>query len=277
MSIATALFIFDLIPKILFHSSYPVFTFGVCGNLLIIFIFQSLKTFRQYPCAFYFTSEAIANIVQLILFFLVNILSALNGFDPGIYSLFWCKFRSPMIVTCTITAFSTVCFSAFDQYLTTNYQVHLRAMSTIKLAQRLVLIAIICSISISISFAVFFTIQSTTCTVVDIHMSQFISYFYYPFLMVLVPIFFASLFSILAYHNVRKIVRRRLDRQLTAMVLLRVIIFVILTLPFGVQRTCFYLIKVNPSDLLSYAIYNLIGVIVAVVFNLNYAVGLYSE
>ena len=51
----------------------------------------------------------------------------------------------------------------------------------------------------------------------------------------LLPIFVSSLFSLLAYRNVRRIVRRqipmdrrRLDQQLTAMIFMRVIFFILL-------------------------------------------------
>ncbi|CAF4217679.1 unnamed protein product, partial [Rotaria sordida] len=93
------------------------------------------------------------------------------------------------------------------------------------------------------------------------------------------PIFIASLFSILAYRNVRRIVRRqipivrrRLDRQLTAMVLIRVITFVILTSPYAIQRMYTYIAKIDPSNLFPYAINILVGGIISSFFNLNYAV-----
>ncbi|CAF4195210.1 unnamed protein product, partial [Rotaria sordida] len=113
-------------------------------------------------------------------------------------------------------------------------------------------------------------------------MSQYLSFFYYPILSGLLPIFIASLFSILAYRNVRRIVRRqipivrrRLDRQLTAMVLVRVITFVILTLPYAIQRMYTYITKINQSNLFLFAINTLIGGIMGSFFNLNYAISFY--
>ncbi|CAF3182479.1 unnamed protein product [Rotaria sp. Silwood2] len=113
-------------------------------------------------------------------------------------------------------------------------------------------------------------------------MSRYLSCFYYPILSGILPIFIASLFSILAYRNVRRIVRlqmpivrRQLDQQLTAMVLARIIVFVILTLPYALQRMYIYLPKVGKSNLSRIAIDNLLGRIMSSFFNLNYAGSFY--
>ena len=184
-----------------------------------------------------------------------------------------------MIPFSTLTAFSSICFSTYDQYLSTNHRVHLRAMSSIKLARILTYIAICISLLHSIPFGIFLEIRASLCTVFNSEMSQYLSYFYYPILTGIIPIFILSLFSILAYRNVRRItrrqmpiVRRRLDRQLTAMVLIRVIIFVILTLPYAIQRMYTFMMKINQSDLFLYALNNLISTITSLLFNLNYSV-----
>ncbi|CAF3388554.1 unnamed protein product, partial [Rotaria sp. Silwood2] len=113
-------------------------------------------------------------------------------------------------------------------------------------------------------------------------MCRYLSCFCYPILSGMLPIFIASLFSILAYRNVRRIVRlqipivhRRLDRQLTAMVLARTIGFIILTLPYALQRMRIYLSKVGKSDLFRITINHLLGRIITSWFDLNYAASFY--
>lgn len=152
-------------------------------------------------------------------------------------------------------------------------------MSTIKSARYLIFIATFLSILNSIPFGIFLEIRSSVCAIFDAKMMQYVSFFYYLVLSGVLPICVSTLFSILAYRNVRRIirrqipiVRRRLDQQLTAMVLIRVIVFVILTLPFTVQRMYVYLNKINQSDPLAYAISNLFSVMFTLIFNTNYAV-----
>ncbi|CAF1081327.1 unnamed protein product [Rotaria sordida] len=282
MDSSTALNILLISQKYGLYTSYIVLTTGIIGNFLNIFIFTNFKAFQNNQCVLYFVTESISNICQLITFFLIRLLTILNGIDPASSILFWCKFRPMMIASCTLISFSAICFSACDQYLSTNLQFNLRKLSTIKLAKILILIAIIISILHSIPFCIFLEIRASVCAVFNPKMSQYLSFFYYPILSGFLPIFIASLFSILAYRNVRRIVRRqipivrrRLDRQLTAMVLIRIIAFVILTLPYGIQRMYTYLAKIDQSNLFLYAINNLVGAVMSSLFNLNHAMCFY--
>ncbi|CAF1360566.1 unnamed protein product [Adineta ricciae] len=114
-------------------------------------------------------------------------------------------------------------------------------------------------------------------------MANYVSYVYYPVLIGFLPMTIISLLSLLSYQNVRRIIRRRipvfrrrLDQQLTGMVLIRVIIFVILTLPYTVLRIYTYVAKITPSsNLCAFAIQNLVSSILGTVLNLNYAVSFY--
>ena len=89
-------------------------------------------------------------------------------------------------------------------------------------------------------------------------------------------------FSILAYQNVRRIrrhnmtnVRRRFDRQLTAMILARVVFLVICLVPFILQR--FYIINAwtKPNESFRSAVEKLAAAINLSLTSLNYSVCLY--
>lgn len=75
-------------------------------------------------------------------------------------------------------------------------------------------------------------------------MSKYTSFFIYPILCGILPIIVSSTFSLLAFRNVCRIIRRqihpiirrRLDQQLTAMVFIQVIFLIILILPFIIYR-----------------------------------------
>ncbi|CAF3670870.1 unnamed protein product [Rotaria sp. Silwood1] len=282
MASLTATDILHISQRYTLYTSYITLIIGLIGNFLTIIIFTSSKAFRNNQCVLYFVTESISNIFQLITFAVIRLLIALNDIDPANSVLFWCKTRAIMITLCTLISFSAICFSACDQYLSTSLQFNLRKLSTIKLAKTLIFIAIVISILHMIPYCIFVEIRTSLCGIFNPMMSQYLTFFYYPILSGLLPIFIASSFSILAYRNVRRIVRRqipivrrRLDRQLTAMVLVRIIAFVILTLPYALHRMYTYLTRINQSNPYPYAINNLVGGIISSLFNLNYGISFY--
>jgi hypothetical protein len=279
MTSSTPIEIIYAVQNYIGYVTYIIFVLGILGNLMNMLVFTTLKVFRNNQCVFYLITESIANIIQLFIFFFIRMLTEINVTDPANYILFWCKFRGMMITLCTVISFSTICFAACDQYLSTSHQFYLRQMSTIKLARILIFTTVCVSTLHTIPFSINLVIQGSVCTNYNPGMSNYLSYFYYTILTGALPIVIASSFSILAFRNVRRIVRRqvpivrrRLDRQLTAMVLVRVIAFVIMTLPFGVQRTYNYQVKITPANPLSYAINSLALTFLSTLFNLNYAV-----
>ncbi|CAF1189376.1 unnamed protein product [Adineta steineri] len=282
MSSSMAIDILRFTQQYSLYSTSFIFTIGTIGNLLNILVFTTLKLFRNNQCVLYVVAESIANIFQLTIFALIYILIALYQTDPAGSSLFWCKLRGMMVILCTLISFSTICFSASHQYLSTSPLLHLRQLSTIKTARFLICASVIISILHTIPFGIFTVIQASVCGIFNQNMSNYVSYFYYPVLSGLLPVLIASAFSILAYNNVRRIVRRqipivrrKLDQQLTAMILIRIIVFIVLTVPYDIQRMYTYIAKVNQSNLLYYAINYLIGAVLITLFNLNYAISFY--
>ncbi|CAF3883147.1 unnamed protein product [Adineta steineri] len=111
---------------------------------------------------------------------------------------------------------------------------------------------------------------------------QYLTYFFYPVLIGFLPIAIASSFSMLAYHNVRRIVRRqlpivrrKLDKQITAMVLMRVIAFVFLLLPFITYRIYTINFPTSRSVSMTFAIGKLIQAILTSIYIINYAINFY--
>jgi hypothetical protein len=93
----------------------------------------------------------------------------------------------------------------------------------------------ITSICIWIPFVIFYDIVPPYgCIIFNQDLTRYYSYVYYPVVNGLIPVLISSLFGILAYRNVRHLVRRqipvqrrRLDRQLTEMILAHGLTFVI--------------------------------------------------
>jgi hypothetical protein len=244
------------------YFTYINFGLGLFGNLLNILVFTNLKTFRHNRCAFYLIVESIVDIAQLTQIFVNEIWELpLNGMDPTSESPVWCKLRTMLAQWFRLMLASTVCFAAIDQFLSTNYSVYLRQLSSLKLAQRQICIATVLCLLHTVPFGVFAEIQPLSgCIIMNTGLINYYTFFFYPVLNGLLPIFVSSMFSILAYRNVRRIVRRqipihrrRLDQQLTAMIFVRVIFFVLLQLPYTIYRICTVRSIIVQANTLEYA------------------------
>lgn len=276
----TAMEIFLLAESILFYSTVCIFIIGTIGNLIHLSVLLTLKQFRSNQCAFYLIVESIVDTCQLVILLLVNLLPVTLGYEPANNSLVWCKLRNMIPQTLRLISTSLVCFAAFDQFLSTNPHPSLRQMSSIRLARSLTVIAICLWTAHSIPYGIFYQIGSSrTCTMPNLDLTQYYSYFYYPILHGFLPIFFASLSSLFAYRNVRRLVRRqlnierrRLDRQLTAMIFVRVIFFVLFLLPYTIYRIYVLNFTVNRANFYPYAVDRLVFAITATLTNFNYTV-----
>jgi hypothetical protein len=154
-------------------------------------------------------------------------------------------------------------------------------MSTFKLAQRLVGILIILAALYCIPFPIFEEIRpSLGCATYNPSFNYFYSFVHFCIILGILPMVVSSSFSFLAYQNVRRIirlqiplVRRRLDRQLTAMILVRVALFVITTSPFVSFRIYQINNPANPnSDSYSMIINQFIKTIFTEIYTINYVV-----
>jgi len=182
-----------------------------------------------------------------------------------------------------IVTFSMICFAAGDQFFSTTYYFNLRQICTSKLSQYLVFISISFGFFHSFLFIMFMNIQPLVgCIIYNEIWLRYATIFFYPVLMGFLPIVIASMFSLLAFRNVRRIIRRqipierrRFDQQITAMVLVHVVSFVIFTIPYDSYRTYAINNRVDQTNLFAYAIVTLIEALIGSIVNLNFAVNVF--
>jgi hypothetical protein len=245
------------------YSTYITFGLGVIGSVMNILVFTKLKIFRLNRCAFYLIAESVVDIVQLSQTFVNEIWKlSINGVEPTTVSLAWCKLRTILPQWLRLMLSAITCSAAVDQFLSTNPVPYLRQLSSLKLARYEILFATILCLLHTVPYAVFLQVQQPLgCIITNIGLINYSTYFFYPFLNGLLPMCLSSLFSILAYRNVRRIVRRqisinrrRLDQQLTAMIFVRVIFFVLLQLPFAIYRIYSLNLVIGRADTLAYAV-----------------------
>ncbi|CAF0835086.1 unnamed protein product [Adineta steineri] len=266
------------------YSTYIEFSIGLIGNIFNILVFTNTKIFHQNRCAFYLVAESIFNIAQLTQNFANTIWTLfLNGTDPQTVSLTWCKLRTILPQWYRLTLTAIICFAAIDQFLSTNPRLYLRQLSSLTIARYQVYFAIGLCLLHTIPAAVFLQISPLFgCIVSNNGLINYYSFVFYPIISGLFPICVSSLFSILAYRNVRHIVRRqipinrrRLDQQLTAIIFVRVIFYVILQLPFTIYRIYSLNVTIANENTIAYAIDQWMQQIVLVLIYLDYAVSVY--
>jgi hypothetical protein len=280
MSISSAILINDISKKYAFYSNICILTIGLISNLSLILVFVTLRTFRGNQCAFFFTVESIANIGVLLSNLPTSISTYVNNQDPTITSIVLCKIRNAISQICGLCSLFTVCFLTFDQFMSTNPRPSWRQISTLKLARRLTLFNVCFFVLHSTIFLIFTKIGSSAgCAIYNTVIDAYFTFFYYPILSSAIPILVTISFSLLAYRNVRRIlrrqttmVRRRLDRQLTAMVLARVLCLILLGLPYIIYSLCRLNVNMTGNNKLGGAIVSLIAQIIYSLLYMNFAV-----
>ena len=106
---------------------------GMIGNILNIFVFLSLKTFRENSCAFYLTAMSFLNIGQLIISLFPRIMNLWFAIDWSLASLAYCKIRMYFFQVCSLTSFTCMCLATIDQFLATCTHPRWQRFSNIKL------------------------------------------------------------------------------------------------------------------------------------------------
>ena len=242
--------------QVIMYSGIPLLIAGIIGGCLNIIVFMSLRTFRENSCAFYLTILSLMNVIQLLTGLLSRIL--ITGFDIDLTrsSLFYCKLRPFILYVSALIASVCLCLATIDQYFATCIRIHWRYWCTIKLAHRLVIICSILCILEQIPTLVFYEhvispmTNQITCSIINQRFSRFNNYFTVLTLWFLTPLIFTVFFASLAYRNVQQMthrtyppIRRELDKQLTVMVLVQVLVYFITLLP----NFLVYILLINDS------------------------------
>lgn len=278
-----ALQILQIASKFSVYSSYITFTLGIIGNLIDILVFTNVKLFRNNRCIFYLTIESISNFISLLFTGTLTLFITIYGTTLVTTSLVWCRLVYLLSHSMGLITFSMICLLASDQYISTNYRLNLRQVCTFRLARYLVFISVFICFLHGITCSLFVNIvPSVGCIVTNAILIKYFTYFFYPVLTGFLPIVTVSLFGLFAFRNVRHHIRlqatterRRMDRQITAMVLTRIVFFVLFTFPYITFRIYNVNVVVSQTDLLQFAIIQLVQTIIFSFAALNNSVRYY--
>ena len=210
----------------------PVFILGVVGGFLSTIVFVSLRTFRESPSAFYLTVMSLVNMGQLWTGLLSRITINVFTVDWTASSLVYCKFRMYFLVVCTNTSMLCLCLSTIDQYLATCFRPRWQRWSNLSLSRYLSIGSFVFSVLVSIPCLISYRHEKSpstgrvSCSASDPYFVQLNIYVYRLLVSNILPLSVTLFFGLLTYRNVRDVayrtvplVRRELDKELTAMIL----------------------------------------------------------
>lgn len=245
--------------QISIYYGIPVFVLGVTGAFLNIIVFLSLKTFRESPCGFYLVAMSVFDLSRFFLSTLGTITNFGFGIDWGVISLVYCKMRIAVTTFCLLGSMTCLCLAVIDQYLATSSHPRWQQLSSIKLAHRLVAMVPLIWIGHSIPYVIFYNhipapvTSQVSCQITNSYFIQYHTYGFFFTLSNLLPVI-SVIFGLMAFHNARNLayravplLRRELDKQLTVMVLVQVLVNFCTFLPYSVT-SMYSLSMPNRSD-----------------------------
>jgi len=215
---------------------------GLVGNLLNIIIFLSLKTFRNTSSVVYLVMASFVNIGQLLTGLISRILFNALQTDWTLTSSLYCKFRPYLVHIFAFSSLTCVSLAIIDQFLATSIRPHWQQWSSAKTAYYLSGFSLIFWIIYLCPHLIYYELitgNEPLCTITDLLYSQYVDNFLVPFVWYIIPFFVSVLFGLLAYRNIKQtayrtvpLLRRRIDEQLSIMILVQVIINILVTFPY---------------------------------------------
>lgn len=243
------------------YASIFIFIFGVTGNILNIFVL-SRRCFRKNSCAILFLVSSVANLIA-ILSGLTSRMSSNWTIDPTNNDRSLCKLRAFILNIARTVALWLITLAAIDRWLLSSTNARLRRKSTLKNAQRGIIVVIIIS-TILYSHVLYCyepnlinapsQCYGTTLT------CRYVTDTCFTFVTVLIPILLMFIVSLMTIQNIRQSRRRiqpgnapntitiwqananigrhrsKIETRLLFMLLSQVILLFVFGLPLGVQK-----------------------------------------
>ncbi len=247
MAVTSIPFYDYIIEQITIYYGIPVFSFGVIGTLLNILVFLTWGISQQKPCVFYLIVMSILDLSRFCTNSSLNILSWGYNIDLSVYSLFICKIRVFIYTIFSLGSITCLCLAIIDQYFATCSRAFWRRFSHIKTACHLTGMILIIYTIHAIPYFIYYThihSPSTNQTICQITNAKFIRYHTYGYFLILTNILpiLTAICGWIAYRSVKRlscndisIFRYELDRELTTMILIHILVYLGTFLPYSIQ------------------------------------------
>ncbi len=236
-----------LIQQITFYYGIPVFCFGIIGTLLNILVFLTWKISQEKSCVFYLIVMSILDLSRFCTNISLNILSWGYNIDLSIYSLFICKIRVFIYTIFSLSSITCLCLAIIDQYFSTCSRPFWRRFCHIKIACHLTGIILIIYTIHAIPYFIYYNhihSPSTNQTICQITNTKFIQYHTYGYFLILTNILpiLTAICGWIAYRSTKRlpcnevpIFRYELDKELTTMILVQILVYLCTFLPYSIQ------------------------------------------
>ncbi len=267
-------------------TSIFILILGIIGNSLNIIVFISLKTFRKNPCAFSLILLSISDIGMLIFSIIPNILNGISMKYNGIGAIFACKISASFGQTFGLISYYIICLASIDQCFSTAMNERYKGISA-NIKRRIILICIFVCTLHGIPFLIYYNEQvlpgtnTTTCRLTDNNgsFSKYLMYVGLPIIAGFLPISIMSICGLISLRNVHNMTRRRvhlirlrLEQQLTAMVLIKILCICLIMVPFLIAYIVRYTISSHNNDPLVQKQLLLVARVFTFLLFINYAV-----
>lgn len=250
----------------------PLLVLGTIGNILNILVFTR-PLLRTNPCSLYFISGSIINFLSLYVGLITPFLGS-YGLDPTQTSNVLCKIRFYLRFTTITLSTWFILFACFDRFVSSSTDANFRSWSSLQLAKRVIILAIIIGFIFpytqtlycySISKDNVCTYTNNICKLSTDSMLLICNSGIPPILMVLI--------SILTIRNIKYLnqinFRHRRDAQLSKILFVQVIVLVLFATPITAQKIySFATVSANKSNL-TLAIENLFNQITTEISYIN--------
>lgn len=247
--------------SVIIYTGLFLFTLGMSGNILNIIVFMSLKTFRRNPCVFCLFILSISESGVLLLFTLPDTFFDIFQAYGDVLKLYPCNMRISFLQAFVLMSQLIMSIAAIDQRLSTSMPDRHHG-TNLKIIRYLIIISTTISILHSIPFLIFYDAQllpgtnASICRIDDNGpFSIYALYIALPIIDGLLPTAIMSVCGLVALRNVRNmrkknvhIVRFRLEQQLTAMVLTKILSVYLTVIPLLIVYIVRYIISLQSLD-----------------------------
>ncbi|CAF1124285.1 unnamed protein product [Rotaria sp. Silwood1] len=211
---------------------------GPIGTIMQIFILTTVSYYRTTPCTFYFFIASIRECGLFIAAVGPLVFATILDIDITRISVVWCKLRFFLALSSGAVSSACTCLATIDQFLVTSQHDRFRQLSNIKNAHRVSLFTIIIW-WLHDTLWLYYQDMSPVTGVCTYKSNMFFLYAILFICIILcgIPILIMMISGILSYRNIRKtivLLRLRVDRQMTIIVFIQVVLTLIGLSPFGI-------------------------------------------
>ncbi|CAF1237288.1 unnamed protein product [Rotaria magnacalcarata] len=228
-----------------------MFIFGLIGCLWNMLIFRHYSI-RLSSCCVYMLISALASLIQLIFGLLIRIISEGFQLDWTLSNIAWCKIRNYITFCASSISLSCNVWATIDRFLSTCHQIKWRSFNSVYIAKGVCLLTTIIWMLAGIPNLIYIQPMQTrrTCASSSFVWSTVSTYVFNLLGYGICPWLFMSIFGLLTLKNVRRnrsqrinpipatfLTRMaRIDNQLTSVLLFQIIVTIISSMPYCIQR-----------------------------------------